>query len=396
VITVLPYCIAKVREDCFNWNGVDSCRGQQTDNPPEMIKRTWQTPPRNDTANWKPSWQDMNSLVGYAVPLYSADHLSAKVQVYAFTKSSTTQLKYSYDGASPVSDSSFYADKSFNKPLKIVIYASNNASLVLPDTDFMWNAPTINSPPNYEKGQKGAIVELFGWPYADIAKECEAIGKMGYMGVKVYPPNEHVFSYEWPQNNYLNPWWFLYQPVSYKLDSRHGTRAELRDMIYTCRKFGVRLYADAVVNHMAGNGNDMLFHRQGSGGACIHWGPKDTISPNPSPYYTQGFAYYNITYTGEHPGLEFPGVPYNPLDFHCERSLSDWSSGFSLNYGWLSGLCDLNTERPYVQKRIADYFTDLISIGFSGFRIDAAKHISPDDLAIILSIFKKEYGWKTT
>ncbi len=34
----------------------------------------------------------------------------------------------------------------------------------------------------------GTIVELFIWPYKDIEKECEAIGKMGYLGVKLYPP----------------------------------------------------------------------------------------------------------------------------------------------------------------------------------------------------------------
>ena len=29
---------------------------------------------------------------------------------------------------------------------------------------------------------------MFGWPYAEIEKECETIGKMGYLGVKVFPP----------------------------------------------------------------------------------------------------------------------------------------------------------------------------------------------------------------
>jgi alpha-amylase len=42
----------------------------------------------------------------------------------------------------------------------------------------------------YNAGQKGALIEMFGWPYADIEKECEAIGKMGWMGVKVFPPQE--------------------------------------------------------------------------------------------------------------------------------------------------------------------------------------------------------------
>jgi alpha-amylase len=37
-------------------------------------------------------------------------------------------------------------------------------------------------------GQKGGIVEMFGWPYADVAQECEFLGKAGWMGVKVFPP----------------------------------------------------------------------------------------------------------------------------------------------------------------------------------------------------------------
>jgi alpha-amylase len=57
---------------------------------------------------------------------------------------------------------------------------------------------------------------------------------------------------------------------------------------------------------------------------------------------------------------------------------------------WLVGLTDLNTGKPYVQERIADYLVDLLSIGFSGIRIDAAKHIRPDDLAAIFGKVKKK------
>jgi alpha-amylase len=60
----------------------------------------------------------------------------------------------------------------------------------MPDVDFVWNvAPLqVEDDSKYNYGQKGGIVEMFGWPYADIQAECEAIGKMGYMGVKVFPP----------------------------------------------------------------------------------------------------------------------------------------------------------------------------------------------------------------
>jgi len=65
-----------------------------------------------------------------------------------------------------------------------------------------------------------------------------------------------------------------------------------------------------------------------------------------------------------------------------------------LNAGWLEGLTDLNTERPNVQQRLADYLTDLIGIGISGVRVDAAKHIKPDDLVAIFSKFKANLGGK--
>ena len=72
--------------------------------------------------------------------------------------------------------------------------------------------------------------------------------------------------------------------------------------------------------------------------------------------------------------------------------MNSWTDPLILNAGWLVNLADLNTESDYVRQRIADYFTDLLSIGFSGFRIDAAKHISPDNLAAILAKFKASMG----
>lgn len=234
---------------------------------------------------------------------------------------------------------------------------------------------------------------MFGWPHADIKEECAFLAQQGWMGVKVFPVSESVFSYEWPQNGELNPWWFYYQPVSYKLEGRGGSREELRDMIQTCRAAGVRVYADAVVNHMSGGGNDILNHRNNYG-ACNTWGPKGTsdVSGEGSPYFTHNWTYEYSENTGLIPGLEYPNAAYIPTDFHCERSLNSWSDPFQLNNGWLSGLADLDTESDYVRERIAAYMTDLISIGFSGFRVDAAKHIQPESLAAIFAKVKANLG----
>ena len=51
----------------------------------------------------------------------------------------------------------------------------------------------MNTKGDYREGQKGAIIELFMWPHTDVAKECEILGKMGYMGVKLFPAQEQVW-----------------------------------------------------------------------------------------------------------------------------------------------------------------------------------------------------------
>lgn len=45
-----------------------------------------------------------------------------------------------------------------------------------------------------------------------------------------------------------------------------------------------------------------------------------------------------------------------------------------------------------MRERLAAYLTDLLSIGFSGIRVDAAKHIQPESLAAIFAKFKSNLG----
>eukprot|EP01106_Pelomyxa_sp_JSP_P018092 TRINITY_DN795_c0_g1_i4.p1 TRINITY_DN795_c0_g1~~TRINITY_DN795_c0_g1_i4.p1 ORF type:complete len:459 (-),score=124.91 TRINITY_DN795_c0_g1_i4:114-1490(-) len=232
---------------------------------------------------------------------------------------------------------------------------------------------------------------MFGWPHSDIEKECQYLAKMGWAGVKVYPAMEQVMSLQ-PFNNILNPWYFHYQPVSYRFEGRMGNHDDLRTMIYSCRKYGVRIYADAVNNHMVGSGNDGNPDHRNSAGSCTYWPNKNTSAAEKSPFYTQGFAYTYNPHTDQNALQEFPSVPYGPLDFHCERPLNSWTDPLQLNAGWLSGLVDINTERDNVRERIADYWTSLMSIGHSGFRVDAAKHICPDDTVAIFSKFRRNMG----
>lgn len=227
----------------------------------------------------------------------------------------------------------------------------------------------ISSPADKKKSKKPSLVQISLIVLEDIEKECKHIAEASYLGVKLFPHQEQVMSLQ-PDNNLMNPWYFMHQPVSYRLQGRMGTRDQLRKMIKTCRSYGVRVYADAVVNHMTGGGNDVLKHRNPQAGCTKCDGGNKYSSVNEthnSPYYTPSWT-YSTNHRGEPDNvLEFPGVPYGPMDFHSNKGVNSWNDPMILSTGWLSGLPDLDTSTDYVRQRICDYFGE------------------PDDLAVIFA-----------
>ncbi|MBM7503254.1 carbohydrate binding domain-containing protein [Agromyces aurantiacus] len=191
-------------------------------------------------------------------------------------------------------------------------------------------------------GPKDVTAVLFEYTWNAIARECtENLGPAGYGYVQTSPPQEHV---QGPQ------WWIHYQPVSYRVESRLGTRAEFKAMVDTCHAAGVKVIADAVINHMSGDSD---------GG--VGWA---------------GSAYQHYDYPGT----------YQSQDFHsCRRDIANYQDRWEVQECNLVNLADLNTGSSYVQGRIAAYLNDLVSLGVDGFRIDAVKHIAATDMQGILS-----------
>ena len=374
---VLPDCKVYPSFTCKKW--------EQYHMSEEFNESMWKTPARG-TEKWLPGYQDMSVLTGYAQQKYESGLKKCTVTVITRTKNPLT-LKYLFDGVAQDSNTKVF-DESYKGILKIKVLATTGESLELEDVDFIWNVhPLKEREGDYRNGKKGAIVELFGWPDEDIEQECKHIAEAGYLGIKIFPHMEQLMSGQ-PFEYEINPWYFMYQPVSYKLQGRMGTRDQLRKMINTCRSYGLRVYHDAVVNHMTGSGNDMADHRNPDAG-CTTWGNKSTSAQTDlgSPFYTPSWVYKS-----SQRALEFPAVPYGPMDFHCDKAVNAWDNGHVMSTGWLTGLVDLDTSTEYVQQRIADYFVDMMSIGFTGFRMDAAKHIHPKDIAAIFGKFKMAMG----
>ncbi|KAJ3252597.1 hypothetical protein HK103_001396 [Boothiomyces macroporosus] len=236
--------IVPVLTGCNNFNGHDSCVGNNIEIDPSQDIRAWQTPNRNDS-NYKPTYQDYSVLTGHAHLVYSSGMQSATVTVLANSKANLP-LQYSFDGGQTFSASNTQTfTTAQTTAVNIKVIDPNGAQLVLDPVDLVWTNAPIPNIPQFKNGQFGAIVDLFGWKWTEVEAECPMLAKAGYMGVKIHPPNEHVTTDSWLQeNNVFNIWYFIYQPVSYRLHSRFGTRAELRKMIQTCRSLGVRVYAE--------------------------------------------------------------------------------------------------------------------------------------------------------
>ncbi|MFJ6199078.1 carbohydrate-binding module family 20 domain-containing protein [Micromonospora sp. NPDC092111] len=200
---------------------------------------------------------------------------------------------------------------------------------------------------------------LWEWNWRSVASAClNHLGPAGFGAVQVAPPQESV---SLPNSaDGAHPWYEVYQPVSYRLESRFGTRQQFADMVTTCHAAGVRVYVDAVVNHMAGANN------------------AESV-----------VGYAGTDFSG--PGYSFPAVPYGNGDFHrpgdnCPTSggINDWNNEAQVTSCELLSLTDLYTEKDSVRTRIAGFLNDLIGLGVDGFRVDAVKHVRKDDFAAIL------------
>ena len=193
----------------------------------------------------------------------------------------------------------------------------------------------------------GVGIQLFQWTWDSIARECtDTLGPAGVSWVLTSPPQEHILGAQW---------WTAYQPVSHKVESRLGTREQFAAMVSTCDAAGVGIVADAVVNHMAGQEDP------GTGWA--------------------GSSY-------EH--YEYPGL-FSDADgdfHHCDTpdgDIQDYKDQAQVQGCELVNLADLATGTEHVRSALTAYLADLTSLGVAGVRIDAAKHMPPEDVAAIVA-----------
>jgi alpha-amylase len=209
-----------------------------------------------------------------------------------------------------------------------------------------WLGPPLPRASAGVSGDRTVIANLFEWNWTSVSSECQStLGPRGYGYVQVSPPQEHVRGQQW---------WVAYQPVSYRIESRKGSRAQFQAMVAACHSAGVKVIVDAVINHMTNQNSP------GTGWAGSSYSHYD----HPSLYQTQDFH-------------------------HCGRNGNDdirnYGDRYEVQNCELDNLADLATGSDYVRGRIAGYLNDLLSLGVDGFRLDASKHMPSGDIAAITS-----------
>ncbi|HCI59399.1 MAG TPA: hypothetical protein DE313_01120 [Ruminococcus sp.] len=189
--------------------------------------------------------------------------------------------------------------------------------------------------------QDGQILQCWNWSYNGIKANMQKIAEQGFSAIQTSPIQTIK---ETTQNRQMSgSWWVFYQPSDFKIDTSSqnalGTKSDFKSMCDEAHKYGVKVIVDAVLNHMANNGDN-------------------TLSPTiPSDIRNDSSCWHSIT-----------------------TNTSNWNSRWDITHNCMGGLPDLNTGNSKIQNYEIAFLKECIDAGADGFRFDGAKHIEvPND-----------------
>ena len=190
--------------------------------------------------------------------------------------------------------------------------------------------------------QGGNILHAFNWRMNDLVKYAPEIAAAGYSTVQISPIQQTKKTAN--DGSYATDWWSFYQPTDMKIGNALGTEDELTAAVEELHKYGVKLIADVVTNHVQN---------------CETKTDAKNIAQiiRDSNWIRHGTTATNLVATND-----------NSRDGQTKNDMG-------------KQLPDLKTEnKDYQNYVINNLLLPLVNAGVDGFRFDAAKHIeTPDD-----------------
>lgn len=183
--------------------------------------------------------------------------------------------------------------------------------------------------------QDGQILQCWNWSYKGIKANMQKIAEQGFSAVQTSPIQTIK---ETTQNRQMSgSWWVYYQPSNFSIETNSqnacGTKSEFKAMCDEAHKYGIKVIVDAVLNHLANNGDN-------------------TLSPTiPDDIRNDSSCWHDI------------------------KTNSWYASRYDITQYCMGGLPDLNTSNTKIQNYAISFLKEAIDAGADGFRFDGAKHI---------------------
>lgn len=189
------------------------------------------------------------------------------------------------------------------------------------------------------RSQGSLIVQVSDTPWVDIRDRLELLSSEGVTHIQISPVqgtpsklNAHVLGH----CQHTSAWYRVYQPTGTSISNSLGSKNELEELVRDARKFGIGIVVDVVLHHRTGCP------------LCNPW----VVFSLPSllkEWLRCTMEAYNLK---EKTGTR---------RFGC----IDWGPPQDFENGSVVG-------------EATKFLTELLKIGVSGFRFDAAKHIKPE------------------
>lgn len=221
--------------------------------------------------------------------------------------------------------------------------------------------------------QAGVTYEIFVQSFND--SDGDGIGDLNGVTEKLDYVKDLGANAIWFMPIMPSPSYHKYDVTDYKaIHPDYGTMEDFKNLLEEAHKRDIKIVIDLIINH-SGSGHPWFEEaRKGRDNPYRDyyvWAQKDTIA-------------------------ESINKKVITLDSDNIRQWHDPGNGEDFYYGFFTGeMPDLNYDNPKVREEIYDIGRFwLEEIGVDGFRLDAAKHIFPDDRPLDNHAFWKEFRAK--
>ncbi len=198
------------------------------------------------------------------------------------------------------------------------------------------------------------ILHAFNWEYDEVAQKAQEIADLGYKKVLVSPAYKSTG----------DQWWARYQPQDIRvIDNPLGDTNDFKAMVNALKSKGVETYADIVFNHMANEASQRSDLNYPGAAVLAEYAATPTLSEN-----IKLFGDITDNFLAAH-DFQAPGCITDYTNVHQVQTLRLCGGNGD------PGLPDLDANNWVVEQQKL-YINKLKSFGVTGFRVDAAKHMT--------------------